>query len=83
MNKRRRIIGRVVSDKSDKTVTVAIERRTMHPVYKKVVKSTKKVYAHDEGNEVKVGAVVRLVESRPLSKTKRWVVEQVLEEPQE
>lgn len=78
-NKRRRLIGRVVSDKMDKTVTVAIERRTLHPVYKKVVKSTKKVMAHDESNAVPVGAVVRIVESRPLSRHKRWVVEAVLE----
>jgi len=80
-NKRRRLVGRVVSDRMEKTVTVAIERRTTHPVYKKVVKSTKKVYAHDESNEIPVGAVVRIVESRPLSKLKRWVVEEVLEQP--
>jgi small subunit ribosomal protein S17 len=63
------------------TVAVAIERRNMHPVYKKVVKSTKKVYAHDESNSIPVGAVVRIVESRPLSKLKRWVVEEVLDQP--
>lgn len=80
-NKRRRLVGRVVSDRMEKTVTVAIERRTTHPVYKKVVKSTKKVYAHDESNAIPVGAVVRIVESRPLSKLKRWVVEEVLEQP--
>jgi small subunit ribosomal protein S17 len=64
----------------DKTVTVAIERRKSHPIYKKVVLTTKKVLAHDESNEVKVGALVRLVESKPLSKNKRWVVEEVLAE---
>jgi small subunit ribosomal protein S17 len=78
-NKRKRLVGRVVSDRMEKTVTVAIERRTMHPVYKKVVKSTKKVKAHDESNSIPNGALVRIVESRPLSRTKRWVVEAVLE----
>jgi small subunit ribosomal protein S17 len=78
-NNRKRLIGRVVSDKMDKTVTVAIERRSMHPLYQKVVSKTKKVKAHDENNEVPLGALVQLVESKPLSKTKRWVVEKVLE----
>jgi small subunit ribosomal protein S17 len=78
-NNRKRLIGRVVSDKMDKTVTVAIERRTLHPLYKKVVISTKKVKAHDENNEVPLGAMVQIVESKPLSKTKRWVVEKVLQ----
>jgi small subunit ribosomal protein S17 len=77
-NNRRRLIGRVVSDKMQKTVTVAIERRTLHPVYKKVVKSTKKVLAHDESDSIPVGAIVQIVESRPLSARKRWVVEKVL-----
>jgi small subunit ribosomal protein S17 len=78
-NKRRRLIGRVVSDKMDKTVVVAIERRKMHPIYKKVVLTTKKVMAHDESNAIEVGALVRVVESKPLSKNKRWVVEEVLQ----
>jgi small subunit ribosomal protein S17 len=78
-NNRKRLVGRVVSDKMDKTVTVAIERRSMHTLYKKVVSSTKKVKAHDESNTVPLGAVVQIVESKPLSKTKRWVVEKVLE----
>ena len=78
-NNRKRLIGRVVSDKMDKTVTVAIDRRSMHPLYKKVVSKTKKVKAHDENNEVPLGAIVQIVESKPLSKTKRWVVEKVLE----
>lgn len=80
-NNRKRLQGRVVSDKMDKTVVVEIERRTMHRVYKKIVTTTKKVMAHDENNEVPIGAVVRLVESKPLSKRKRWVVEEVLEAP--
>lgn len=80
-NNRRRLVGRVVSNKMDKTVTVAIEHRQMHRVYKKVVLSTKKILAHDESNAVPLGAMVRVVESKPLSKRKRWVVEEVLENP--
>lgn len=80
-NNRRRIVGTVVSDKMEKTVVVAIEQRKMHPVYKKVVSSTKKVMAHDEKGAV-IGALVRIVESRPLSKNKRWVVEEILEQPE-
>jgi small subunit ribosomal protein S17 len=79
-NNRRRLVGRVVSDKMDKTVVVAIERRKMHRIYKKVVTLTKKVMAHDESNAISVGSVVQIVESRPLSKNKRWVVEKVLED---
>lgn len=78
-NNRRRLIGRVVSDKMDKTVVVEIERRKMHRVYKKVVKSTKRLMAHDESNALQVGAVVRVVESRPISRHKRWVVEAVIQ----
>ncbi len=79
-NNRRRLVGRVVSDKMQKTVVVAIERRRLHPIYKKVVKTTKKVMAHDESNAIKVGTIVRIVESQPLSRHKRWVVEAVLAE---
>jgi small subunit ribosomal protein S17 len=79
-NKRRRLVGRVVSDKMQKTVVVAIERRKMHRVYKKVVTSTKRVMAHDETDAIATGAMVQIVESRPLSRHKRWVVEKVLEE---
>lgn len=77
-NNRRRLVGRVVSDKMEKTVTVALERRKIHPIYKKVVRTTKKVMAHDESNAIEVGAIVRIVESKPMSKNKRWVVEEVL-----
>lgn len=80
-NNRKRLQGRVVSDKMDKTVVVEIERRKAHRIYEKVISSTKKVMAHDETNEVPVGAIVRIVESRPLSKNKRWVVEEVLLDP--
>jgi small subunit ribosomal protein S17 len=77
-NKRRRLIGRVVSNKMDKTVVVAIENRKTHPIYGKVVKTTKKIMAHDESNAIEMGALVRVVESRPLSRHKRWVVEEVM-----
>jgi small subunit ribosomal protein S17 len=78
-NDRKRLIGRVVSDKMDKTVVVAIDRRKTHRVYKKVISFTKKVMAHDESNTVELGSLVQVVESKPLSKNKRWVVEKVLE----
>ncbi len=80
-NNRRRLQGRVVSDKMDKTVVVEIERRKMHRVYKKVVRTTKRVMAHDESNAIEVGTIVRIVESKPLSKNKRWVVETIIELP--
>jgi len=76
------MVGTVVSDKMQKTVVVAIENRKMHPIYRKVVTSTKKVMAHDETG-AGIGAVVRIVQSRPISKRKRWVVESVLEQPAE
>lgn len=82
-NNRRRLVGRVVSDKMDKTVAVLIERRKMHRVYKKVVATSRKILAHDESNSVPVGAVVRVVESKPLSKRKRWVVEEVVSQPEQ
>ncbi len=80
-NNRRRLQGRVVSNKMEKTVVVAVERRRMHRLYKKVVSVTKKVMAHDESNAIPIGALVRVVESQPFSKNKRWVVETVLETP--
>lgn len=66
--------GVVVSDKAEKTVTVRVERRYTHPIYKKTVRSSKKYAAHDEQNKCKVGDVVKIMESRPMSKTKRWAV---------
>ncbi len=81
-NNRRRLVGRVVSDKMEKTVSVLIERRTTHRVYKKVVPTSRKVMAHDESNSIPVGAVVRIVESKPLSKRKRWVVEEIIDSPE-
>ena len=73
MNKERReLIGVVVSDKADKTITVKVETYRKHPLYGKRVKYSKKYAAHDEKNEAKIGDVVRIVETRPLSKTKRY-----------
>ncbi len=66
--------GVVVSNKADKTVTVRVERRYTHPIYKKTVRSSKKYAAHDEQNLSKVGDVVKIIESRPISKTKKWAV---------
>lgn len=76
MNKRRRINGVVTSNKMDKTVVVEISRRYRHPLYQKVVSSHKRVMAHDEKG-CNIGDEVRLVESRPISKNKRWVVEEI------
>jgi small subunit ribosomal protein S17 len=70
--------GIVVSDCQDKTIVVEVTRRTSHPLYKKVVKSTKKYYAHDENNEAKMGDKVSIAETRPLSKTKRWRLVKVI-----
>ena len=66
--------GEVVSDKTDKTITVLVERRYMHPVYKKYIKRTDKYAAHDERNQFKSGDRVRIIECRPISKSKRWSV---------
>jgi small subunit ribosomal protein S17 len=67
--------GTVVSDKCDKTVTVLVERKIRHPLYNKIIRRSKKYAAHDETNSCKIGDVVRIVESRPISKSKRWAVE--------
>jgi small subunit ribosomal protein S17 len=66
--------GVVVSDKMDKTVVVLVERRVMHPVYKKIIRRSKKFAAHDETNKFKIGDQVRIQECRPISKRKRWIV---------
>ncbi len=81
-NNRRRLQGRVVRNQMDKTVVVAIETTKRHPLYKKVIRTTKNFMAHDESNEIPVGALVQIVESRPISKTKAWVVESVLALPE-
>ena len=72
-------VGEVVSDKMDKTVVVAIENRSPHPKYGKIVVRTKKYKAHDAENQCQIGDRVRIRETRPLSKTKRWTVEEIIE----
>ncbi len=71
--------GTVVSDKMDKTVVVSISRTTRHPLYGKIMRRTKKYKAHDETNQCRVGDVVKIMETRPLSKEKRWRVAEILE----
>jgi small subunit ribosomal protein S17 len=73
-------VGTVTSDKMDKTVVVSVERRVQHRLYGKPVVRTKKYYAHDEDNRARIGDVVRISETRPLSKTKRWRVVEVVEQ---
>jgi len=75
----RTLVGRVVSDKREKTITVLVERRTKHELYGKIVATTRKYHAHDEKGEYKMGDVVEISESRPLSKTKNWVVTRLVE----
>ena len=72
-------VGRVVSDKMDKTIVVAIADRVRHPLYKKIIKRTYKLKAHDENNECTVGDTVRVMETRPLSKDKRWRLVEIIE----
>ncbi len=79
---KKKFVGIVVSDKMDKTVVVKVEINKMHPKYKKVIKTYRKFYAHDEKNEAGEGDKVLIMESRPLSKLKRWVVLKVLEKAQ-
>lgn len=78
-NARRVLIGKVVSDKMDKTIVVAVETYKKHNLYHKRIKSTKKFKAHDEGNVAKIGDTVKLMETRPLSKDKRWRLVEVVE----
>ncbi len=80
-NNRRRLEGRVIRNAMEKTVVVQVDRTIRHPLYKKVVRSSKKYLAHDESNAIPVGALVTIVESRPISKTKRWAVEAVVALP--
>ena len=72
-------VGRVVSDKMDKTVVVRLDRLHRHRMYKKVVKATQKYKAHDEENACGIGDIVRIAESRPISRDKRWIVQEILE----
>ena len=78
-NLRKVRVGRVVSDKMNKTVVVAIEDNVKHPIYGKIIKRTLKLHAHDENNECGVGDKVEVMETRPLSKTKRWRVVEIIE----
>ena len=78
-NLRKTRTGKVVSDKMDKTITVAIENHVKHPLYGKIVKRTYKLKAHDENNECGIGDTVKVMETRPLSKDKRWRVVEIVE----
>ncbi|MDA0820504.1 MAG: 30S ribosomal protein S17 [Proteobacteria bacterium] len=71
---KRILIGSVTSDKTDKTVTVLVERKVKHPLYGKIIRRSKKYHAHDENNEYAIGDVVRIEETKPISKTKTWTV---------
>ena len=78
-NLRKTRVGKVVSDKMDKTVVVAIEDNVKHPTYGKIIKRTAKIHAHDANNECGIGDRVEVMETRPLSKTKRWRLVQIIE----
>ena len=78
-NLRKTRVGKVVSDKMDKTITVAVEDHVKHPLYGKIIKHTKKFKAHDENNECRIGDRVRIMETRPLSKDKRWRLVEIVE----
>ncbi|MCY4747455.1 30S ribosomal protein S17 [Pelomonas sp. UHG3] len=78
----RTLVGRVVSDARDKTVTVLVERRAKHELYGKIVARSRKYHAHDETNEYKIGDVVEISETRPVSKTKAWAVTRLVEKAQ-
>lgn len=78
-NNRKEIVGTVVSDKRDKTITILVERKIKHALYGKVMKKSKKFQAHDENNECTEGDTVKVMETRPLSKTKRWRLVEIIE----
>ena len=78
-NLRKTRVGKVISDKMDKTIVVAIEDNVKHPLYKKIVKRTYKLKAHDENNECRIGDRVKVMETRPLSKDKRWRLVEIIE----
>ena len=78
-NLRKTRVGKVVSNKMDKTIVVAVENHVKHPLYKKVVKSTYKLKAHDENNDCNIGDTVKVMETRPLSKDKRWRLVEITE----
>ncbi|MBP3604083.1 MAG: 30S ribosomal protein S17 [Lachnospiraceae bacterium] len=78
-NLRKTRTGKVISDKMDKTIVVAVENHVKHPLYKKIVKDTYKLKAHDENNECRIGDTVKVMETRPLSKDKRWRLVEIVE----
>jgi small subunit ribosomal protein S17 len=78
-NLRKTRVGKVTSDKMDKTIVVSIEDHVKHPLYKKIVKRTYKLKAHDENNECRIGDTVKVMETRPMSKDKRWRLVQIIE----
>jgi small subunit ribosomal protein S17 len=78
-NLRKTRVGMVSSNKMDKTITVKVERKIKHPLYGKLLKKTTSFHAHDEKNECSIGDIVKIMESRPLSKTKRWILVEVVE----
>ena len=78
-NLRKTRTGKVISNKMDKTIVVAIEEHVKHPLYKKIVKRTVKLKAHDENNECNIGDIVKVMETRPLSKDKRWRLVEIVE----
>tara|TARA_Y100000588_G_scaffold308264_1_gene332734 strand:- start:387 stop:653 length:267 start_codon:yes stop_codon:yes gene_type:complete len=79
---KRTLVGEVTSDKMDKTITVMVERRVMHPLYKKYVRRSTKLHAHDENNECNAGDVVSIEQCRPISKSKSWQLHKIIERAQ-
>ena len=77
-HKKKTLLGEVVSDRMQKTITVMVQRRVRHPIYERVIKRSKKYHAHDERNQCQIGDVVRIVETRPLSRTKRWRLQEIV-----
>jgi small subunit ribosomal protein S17 len=77
--KRKTVVGKVVANKTQKTISVAVERRYRHPLYGKILKRTSKFMAHDEKNECRIGDTVRIMETRPISRLKRWRLVEVVE----
>lgn len=78
-NLRKTLVGKVTSNKADKTITVAVENNVKHPLYGKIIRRTYKLHAHDEKNECNIGDRVRVMETRPLSKSKRWRLMEIVE----
>jgi len=77
---KRTVVGTVVSNKSDKSITVIVIRQVRHPKYGKIISKTKKYHAHDETNQCNIGDVVKIIENRPISKTKTWMLAEVIEQ---